>query len=142
MPTGTVVYGPPNEFVDPAIHAPYHSADDPHAPALILRACLLAKKNAVGSNATSDALMLRSWQYLEMMWRTTGDMAYTWSPYPDEHVWYAHMHAEILETLALCVKLAAYLPGGIPVATIKQRLIANTVWLQQYGVGKTYNGDI
>lgn len=142
MPTGHIVYGPPNEFVDPAINVPYHSADDPHAPALILRTALLMRKNAVGVNATSDALMTRSWQYLEIMWRTTGEMAYTWSPYPDDKVWYAHMHAEIIETLALCIKHQAYLPVGVPVATVKQRLLETTIWLKRYGIGKAYNGDI
>jgi len=141
MPAGYLVYGPPNEFPDPAVDLPYHSADDPHAPALILRTCLLMKKNGV-STVTADALMQRSWDYLEMMWRTTGEMAFTWSPYPDEKVWYAHMHAEILETLAQCVKLSVHLPAGIPLATVKLRIMQTTIWLKRYGVGKAYNGDL
>jgi hypothetical protein len=142
MPAGYIVYGPPNEFPDPAVDLPYHSADDPHAAALLLRTCLLMEKNAVGVSATNDAVMQRSWDYLEMLWRTEGVMAYTWSPYPDQSVWYAHMHAEIIETLALCIKQAAHLPAGIPVATIKQRILETSIWLRRYGVGKAYNGDL
>lgn len=142
MPTGYIVYGPPNEFPDPGIDNPYHSADDPHAAALLLRTCLLMEKNAVGVSATNDAVMQRSWDYLEMMWRTTGVMAFTWSPYPDESVWYAYMQAEIIETLCVCLTHQAHLPAGIPVATIKARLVSASIWLRRYGVGKAYNGDI
>lgn len=134
MPGGYLVYGPPNEFPDPGIDAPYHSADDPHSAALILRTCLLMEKNSVGTSATNDALMQRSWDYLEMMWRTEGEMAFTWSPYPVERVWYAHMHGEIIETLVQCIKLAAYLPAGIPVALVKQRLLQTTEWIKTHGV--------
>lgn len=100
------------------------------------------EKNSVGVSADNRVLMQRCWDYLEMLWRTTGEMQYTWSPLPDKATWSSIAHGEIIETIVACLKQPSYLPAGIPVATLKERLLLTSLWLKRYGVDRIYNGDI
>jgi hypothetical protein len=138
---GTILLkGMPTEYPDPTVSAPTTSYDEPHGPALILRACMWLKLINIDSatNSLCDALMLRCWQYMETLWQTSGDMQYTWSPIPSQHNWYGFWHAEIITTISrLATVGASILPSGIDLATLRQRLVLTEGWLATAGVVNT-----
>lgn len=130
---GSPYKGVPTDFR--ATGAPTTEYEETHAPAIILRACVLLKMGASDQNALCDTIMQRCWDYLELNWRTSGEMAYTWSPDPDKRQWYGFWHGEILWTLALMIgEGRAAVAPGIPLATVRQRMIQTQQWLDQYGV--------
>jgi hypothetical protein len=131
------VYGLPTEYPDPTISAPITGYEEPHAAALVLRACLNLRMSNYdpSSNALADALMVRCWTYLEKLWVTTGDMAGTWSGDPVNHQWYGFHNAEILITLARLIgDGAASRPSAIDPAIVRQRIMSNFLWLHDTGV--------
>ena len=130
---GSPYKGMPTDFR--ATGAPTTEYEETHAPAIILRACVLLKMGTSDQNALCDAIMQRCWDYLELNWRTSGEMAFTWSPDPAKRQWYGFWHGEILWTLALMIgEGRAAVASGIPLATARQRMIQTQQWLDQYGV--------
>lgn len=139
--TGTVVgsrtiYGMPTDFPDPAISDPETLYEEPHAAAHVLRACLILKKTGVGTTARHNALISRCWAYLEMMWRTSGEMRYTWSPAPAQKQWYGFWHGEIITTLALMLDNPTLIPEDIDIDDVADRLVQTREWIEVWGVGK------
>lgn len=130
-----LVYGMPTDFPDPAISAPQTLYEEPHAAAHVLRACLTLKKDGGASTALYNSLITRCWTYLEMMWCTTGEMAYTWSPDPDARQWYGFWHGDIMTALALMLENTVLLPSGINPDTVALRLVQTKSWLEEWGVG-------
>jgi hypothetical protein len=137
---GVTIYGMPTDYDDPATGQPQTFYEEPHAAAIILRACLQLQKVGKGNASVNNALMLRCWNYMEMIWRTTGEMAYTWSPDPAKKQWYGFWHGEIITTLAEMLLFPTYVAAGINLATVRQRLVQTTQWLQRYGVAYNNSG--
>lgn len=130
------VRGMPTDFGDPGLGVPATLYEEVHGPALVLRAALWMKMVNAGTYGTvCDALMQRCWDYLEMFWVSAEDeMQYTWSPKPAAKQWYGFWHGEILTTLADMIAHQASLPAGIPVATLRLRLVQTQGWLAGPGV--------
>lgn len=126
---GKPIYGPPSDFPDPSLSPVMTLAEDPHVGAIILRACLWMKQYKPSTSALCDALMVRCWSYLELMWVTDGPMQHTWSPEPESGLWFGFWHFEIITTLsALLVEPGR--PASIPVATVRERLALTHTWLK------------
>lgn len=132
---GKTIYGMPTDYDNPAISDPQTLYEEPHAAAHIMRACIILKKAGVGDTALLDALLVRCWQYLEMVWRTTGEMRFTWSPDPAAKQWYGFWHGDIITTLAIALDEAALIPSEVDLDVVEQRLIQTQQWLQETGVG-------
>lgn len=129
---GSPFRGPPTDF--PGDEEPSTNYEDPHAAAIILRA-LLWLRLAGDTDADREALAVRCWDYLESMWVTSGRMANTWSPVPDQRQWYGFWHAEIIETMAMIVKEAKnVLPTGISRDIALDRLLKTYNWLSEWGI--------
>ena len=131
--SGTIK-GMPTDFDDPAGGLPETLYEEPHAASLVLRACLWMEKAGAGNSVVNQALMVRCWQYLELMWRTTGEMAFTWSPDPANKQWYGFWHGEIICTLSDLLLNDDHAPAGIDLAAVKLRLVQTQNWLERYGV--------
>jgi|GEM_PF-5048321 len=132
------VYGMPTQFPDPAVSAPQTLYEEPHGPALVLRACLwlLASGLLDGAQTTLvDGLGQRCWDYMEMRYRATaGDtMRFTWanSDGDETEVWYGFWHFEIIATLALLIRNPDHIPGTIAPSLLRQRLVETQAWLAQ-----------
>lgn len=135
---GTLIYGMPTDFPDPSISAPQTLYEEPHAAAHILRACLTMRVAGAGNTGLMNALMVRCWNYLEMLWRTSGEMRFTWSPDPAARQWYGFWHGDILSTLSLMLDAPEIItPLGIEEDTIKERLVETSTWLADVGIGTT-----
>lgn len=134
--SGTIK-GMPTDFDDPATGDPQTLYEEPHAAAIVLRACLWLEKAGRGNSMTNQALMTRCWNYLELIWRTEGEMCFTWSPDPDAKQWYGFWHGEILTTLADLVLHQVHAPMTINMTTVRQRMVQTRTWLSIYGV--SYN---
>lgn len=134
---GTVIYGMPTDFDDPAKGQPETLYEEPHAAAVVMRACLQLEKAGFGSSLVNQSLMLRCWQYLELVWRTNGEMAFTWSPDPSAKQWYGFWHGEIITSLAELLLSPSHVSSGIDLNTVRTRLVQTTGFLREYGV--SYN---
>lgn len=132
---GVRIYGMPTDFPDPRISAPQTLYEEPHAVAHIMRACLTLRKAGVGNAALHNALITRCWNYLEMLWRTSGEMRYTWSPDPAKKQWYGFWHGDILTLLSLMLDNSTPLPAGISRNTVSERLVLTREWIETWGVG-------
>lgn len=131
--SGSPYKGMPTDF--PAVGAPQTNYEEVHSPAIIIRACVYMKLGTTDQNALCDAVMQRCWDYLELFWNTTGEMAYTWSPLPADRWWYGFWHAEIIWTLSLLLgEGSTVVPAGIPLATVRARLLQTQQWLDTKGV--------
>lgn len=133
--TGTLVdgkriYGPPSDFPDPSLSPVMTLAEDPHVAAVILRACLWLKQYKPSTSALCDAVMGRCWSYLELMWVTDGPMQSTWSPEPEEGLWFGFWHFEIIATLSVLL-VEPGRPASIPVSIVQERLAQTQTWLKQ-----------
>lgn len=129
---GSPFKGMPTDFELGSIKTLY---EETHAPAIVLRACLYLKMADPSHDALCDALIQRCWDYMELNWRTTGEMAYTWSPDPANRQWYGFWHGEIIWTLAVMLGEAAHVvPVSISPATVRERLILTKSWLDTTGV--------
>lgn len=131
------IYGMPTDFDDPVTGQPQTLYEEPHAAAVVLRACLWLEKAGRGNSIVNQAIMTRCWNYLEMMWRTEGEMRFTWSPAPAAKQWYGFWHGEILTTLADMVLHQVYVPMTISISTVRQRMVQTRQWMTIYGV--SYN---
>lgn len=130
--TGSPYKGMPTDF--PATGAPETNYEELHSPAVILRACLLLKMGAPDQATLCDAIAQRCWDYMELFWNTTGEMAYTWSPRPADRWWYGFWHAEIIWTLSVMLNEASdAVPAGISSATVRERLLSTRQWLDTTG---------
>lgn len=132
---GVRIYGMPTDYPDPAISGPQTLYEEPHAAAHILRACLTLRKAGVGNAALHNTLISRCWNYMETLWRTTGEMRFTWSPDPAAKQWYGFWHGDILTALSLMRENAALLPAGISVNTVNDRFVQTREWIETWGVG-------
>lgn len=134
---GKLVRGMPTDFPDPRVSAPQTLYDEPHAAAHILRACVTMKAAGETNTSLLNTLMKRCWDYLELMWVTTGEMKFTWSPDPANKQWYGFWHGDILTTLATMLAHPTQLASGIDTEVVMQRLVETQQWLRDIGVGVT-----
>lgn len=129
------VRGIPNDFPDPRISAPAATYEDPHVPAIVLRACLWMKLAGYGNTAMLDAIILRCWDYMESLWVTKGPMRYTWSPNPDAGEWFGFWHFEIITSISVMLDEGKPVrPAEITDAVLLERLRYTAQWLKETGV--------
>lgn len=132
--SGTI-RGMPTDFPDPNISAPQTLYEEPHSPAVIMRACIWMKLSGYGNQAVMDALINRCWSYLESLWVTQGPMRYTWSPKPDDGEWFGFWHFEIVTSISVMLDEGkAVRPAGITEAVLRERLRLTQQWLRETGV--------
>lgn len=132
--SGTI-RGMPTDFPDPRISAPQTLYEEPHAPAIIMRACIWLKLTGRGNYAVLDAIILRCWDYIESLWVTQGPMRYTWSPVPDSGEWFGFWHFEIVTSISVMLDEGkAVRPAGITDAVLRERLRLTAQWLRETGV--------
>ena len=125
----------PTDFPDPRISAPTAWYEEPHSPAVVLRACIWLKLAGFGNATTLDAIMLRCWEYLESLWVPAGPMRYTWSANPDDGEWFGFWHFEIVTTISVMLDEGAGVrPPAITAAILRERLRLTSQWLQDTGV--------
>ena len=132
---GVRIYGMPTDYPDPHISGPQTLYEEPHAAAHILRSCLTLRKAGVGNATLHNTLISRCWNYMEMLWRTSGEMRFTWSPDPAAKQWYGFWHGDILTALALMLENPSLLPAGISRNTVVERLVQTREWIETWGVG-------
>jgi len=129
------VRGMPTDFPDPRISAPQALYEEPHTPAIILRACLWMKLAGYGNAAVLDALMQRCWSYIDSFWLTKGPMRFTWSPLPDAGEWFGFWHFEIITTISVMLDEGkAVRPASITDDVLRDRLRYTAQWLREIGV--------
>ena len=129
------VRGMPTDFPDPRISAPTAWYEEPHSPAVVLRACIWLKLAGFGNATTLDAIVLRCWEYLESLWVTAGPMRYTWSANPDDGEWFGFWHFEIVTTISVMLDEGAGVrPPAITASILRERLRLTSQWLQDTGV--------
>lgn len=127
--------GIPTDFDDPSISAPQTLYHDPHAPALVLRACMWLKLANAGFDELCDYIAGDCWLYLESQWNETGEIRYTWSPNPTAGEWFGFWHFEIISTLSILINEAStVLPAVIDIQTVTDRLEKTYIWLKNTGV--------
>lgn len=132
--SGTI-RGMPTDFPDPHISAPQTLYEEPHSPAIIMRACIWMKLSGYGDPAVMDALINRCWTYIESLWVTQGPMRYTWSPKPDAGEWFGFWHFEIVTSISVMLDEGkAVRPAGITDAVLRERLRLTQQWLRETGV--------
>lgn len=130
--SGVRIYGMPTDYDDPAGGAPQTNYEEPHAAALLLRACMwlkLSGKLNSGQLDVVNALGKRCFDYIELRYRNTplDPMRYTWAN--DNQVWYGFWHFEIISTFAYLLKNPTGIPSGIDTAVLRQRLVETQSWL-------------
>lgn len=127
--------GMPTDFPDPRISAPVANYEEPHTPAIIMRACIWMKLSGYGSPALMDLLILRCWDYIESLWVETGPMRYTWCPNPDKGEWFGFWHFEIVTSISVMLDEGkAVRPAAISEALMRERLRLTAQWLKETGV--------
>lgn len=132
--SGTI-RGMPTDFPDPRISGPQTLYEEPHSPAIVLRACIWMKMSGYGDPAVMDALINRCWAYIESLWVTQGPMRYTWSPHPDAGEWFGFWHFEIVTSISVMLDEGkAVRPAGITDAVLRERLRLTQQWLRETGV--------
>ena len=129
---GVRIYGMPTDYDDPASGTPQTNYEEPHAAALLLRACMWLKLSGKLNTAQLDvvnALGKRCFDYIELRYRQSvqDPMRYTWAN--DNQVWYGFWHFEIIATFAYLLKNTAGIPNGIDAAVLRQRLVQTQSWL-------------
>lgn len=129
------IRGMPTDFPDPRISQPQTLYEEPHSPAIILRACIWMKLSGYGNASILDALIIRCWNYIESCWVTQGPMRYTWSPDPDAGEWFGFWHFEIITSISVMLDEGkAVRPPAITDAVLRDRLRLTAQWLQETGV--------
>ena len=132
--SGTI-RGMPTYFPDPRVSPPQTLYEEPHSPAIILRACIWMKLSGYGNTSVLDALIVRCWDYIESCWVTQGPMRYTWSPLPDAGEWFGFWHFEIVTSISVMLDEGkAVRPPAITDAVLRERLRLTAQWLQETGV--------
>lgn len=130
--SGVRIYGMPTDYDDPAGGAPKTNYEEPHAAALLLRACMwlkLSGKLNSGQLDAVNALGKRCFDYIELRYRKSqlDPMRFTWAN--DDQVWYGFWHFEIIATFAYLLKNPTGIPSGINTAVLRQRLVETQSWL-------------
>lgn len=129
------IRGMPTDFPDPRIASPQTLYEEPHSPAIVLRACIWMKLSGYGDAIVLDALIMRCWDYIESCWVTQGPMRYTWSPIPDAGEWFGFWHFEIVTSISVMLDEGkAVRPAGITDAVLRERLRLTAQWLRETGV--------
>jgi len=129
------VRGMPTDFPDPRISSPTANYEEPHAAAIVLRACLWMKLSGYGSTTMLNELIQRCWDYIESLWVTQGPMRYTWSTNPDAGEWFGFWHFEIVTTISVMLEEGASVrPPAITETILRERLRLTSQWLQDTGV--------
>lgn len=129
------IRGMPTDFPDPRISEPQTLYEEPHSPAIVMRACIWMKLSGYGDPAVMDALITRCWTYIESLWITQGPMRYTWSPNPDAGEWFGFWHFEIVTSISVMLDEGkAVRPAGITEAVLRERLRLTQQWLRETGV--------
>ena len=77
--------------------------------------------------------MVRCWDYLELLWVTSGEMRHTWSPNPGLMEWFGFWHFEIIATLSGLLT-SGVRPDAISGDVVKERLLLTKIWLEDIGV--------
>lgn len=132
--SGTIK-GIPTDFPDPRISAPQTLYEEPHAPAIVMRACIWLKMAGRGNSGVLDAIITRCWNYIESLWLTQGPMRYTWSPAPDDGEWFGFWHFEIITSISVMLDEGkAVRPAGIAESVLRDRLRLTAQWLRETGV--------
>lgn len=127
--------GMATDFPDPRISEPVAKYEEPHTPAIILRACIWMKLSGYGNPATLDAIMLRCWEYMESLWVSTGPMRYTWCPNPDKGEWFGFWHFEIVTSISVMLEEGKSVkPAAISDTLLRERLRLTAQWLKEIGV--------
>lgn len=130
--SGVRIYGMPTDYDDPAGGAPHTNYEEPHAAALLLRACMwlkLSGKLNSGQIDAVNALGKRCFDYIELRYRKAqlDPMRFTWAN--NNQVWYGFWHFEIIATFAYLLKNPTGIPSGIDTAVLRQRLVETQSWL-------------
>ena len=109
----------------------YGEYNEPHAASLFMRAAAYYRL-AGGTQAVADAIIKRCWDYLELLFNTSGSMAGTWSHNPQNKEWWGFWGGEIILTLSLMITdfNAIRAANGISDVTIKSRIAAYDSWLE------------
>lgn len=131
------IYGMPTDWDDPTKGPLKTQYEEPHAAALVLRACLwlkLSRQLTTVQLATVEAVGKRCWDYIEMRYRTgaSDTMRFTWSNREagTDQSYFGFWQFEIVATFAYLLKYPAGIPNGISVATLRRRLVETTTWLK------------
>lgn len=130
---GKRIYGPPTDFDDPRTKGISAQYEEPHTPAVLLRACLWLKIGRPSMAPLCDQTIKRCWDYLERLWVPSGSMRFTWSPNPAAGEWFGFWHFEIITTLCVMLTSGA-LPSSIPAELVRERLLKTQTWLRDIGV--------
>lgn len=130
--SGVRIYGMPTDFDDPAKGAPQTLYEEPHAAALLLRACMwlkLSGKLTSWQVSVVNAVGKRCFDYMEMRYRKSPSdpMRFTWAN--AGQVWYGFWHFEIIATFAYLLTNPAGIPSGIDAAVMRARLVETQSWL-------------
>lgn len=129
------IRGMPTDFPDPRVSLPQTLYEEPHSPAIIMRACIFMKLSGHGNVAMLDALIMRCWNYVESCWVTQGPMRYTWSPLPDAGEWFGFWHFEIVTSISVMLDEGKPVrPAGITESVLRERLRLTAQWLRETGV--------
>lgn len=130
---GTLIFEPGEVTKTiPAGGAPKTNYEEPHAAALLLRACMWLKLSGKLNSGQLDAvnsLGKRCFDYIELRYRKSqlDPMRFTWAN--DDQVWYGFWHFEIIATFAYLLKNPTGIPSGINTAVLRQRLVETQSWL-------------
>jgi hypothetical protein len=135
-----LIYGLPTDYPAPDNSDGYGGVpltlyEEPHAAALVLRACYWLKKSGkvAGSElAMVEALGLRCYQYLQLRWHTAADeWQYTFANFKADGSgqYYGFWIFEVIITVAIMLKDPSGNPTGVDVAQLREWLSAQYVWL-------------
>lgn len=136
---GTItVHGMPTDWDDPRKGGPTTLYEEPHAAALVLRACMWLKLGGqltTGQLITVEAVGKRCWDYLELRYRRDplDTMRFTWSnrEATTDQSYFGFWQFEIVATLAYMLKFPDGMPNGISAALVRQRLVETQTWLEK-----------
>lgn len=129
------VRGMPTDFPYPRVSPPQTLYEEPHSPAIIMRACIWMKLSGYGNASVLDELIMRCWDYIESCWVTQGPMRYTWSSDPDAGEWFGFWHFEIVTSISVMLDEGKSVrPAAITDAVLRERLRLTAQWLQETGV--------
>jgi hypothetical protein len=134
------IYGMPTDYPAPDNSDGYGGVpltlyEEPHAAAMVLRACYWLKKSGLVSGsdlATVEALGLRCYQYLQLRWHTADDgWKYTFANFKADGTgqYYGFWIFETLITAALMLQDPVGIPSGIDVAQLREWISKHQLWM-------------
>ena len=135
------LYGAPTDYPHPGTSAPQTNAEEPHAPALVLRACIWLKSSGILSTsqlATVNAIGKRVLDYLELRWRDdeSDTMRYTWANRgaASREIYYGFWAFEIIATLAYMLENPDGAPEGADLDRAREFITLHQLWLEEHTV--------